>query len=361
MTNINNENGTGMENMIMPGMENTNKDLVTTETWKKLYVAADKLYSLRPWEHICEVDFAEIYLKSSDEPYYCSVTGMCEETAGISVYKGQEGLVSLSNYINSMEQPEYVSLNQKNCIECTWQTKNELNKRDLEAAEKAGCDYSSEVDRPRFRIHEVGLEPWYLEEDDAKTLTFVMNELSEAVKELAESGRQTEENDGKRIRRRFDEAEQKWINELLPPVKEVETVIESCTVKNEVLIRKLKKKRNTGAKIEFDMPYIPAPERLLFHNYRLFYPRMSMLCNVDKHSVESRHFFDMKDEPQDVAMNTIVSYMEKKGRPGKVYVRDAKIFGAISHICNRVGVEVILKPDLKMIDRCVEEFMSLLG
>ncbi|MCI8285149.1 MAG: hypothetical protein HFE90_07800 [Firmicutes bacterium] len=350
-----------MKNMIMPGMENTNKDFVAAETWKNLYGAADKLYSLRPWEYICEVDFAEIYLKNSAEPYYCSVAGMCEETAGISVYKGQEGLVSLSNYINSMDQPEYVSMNQKNCIECTWQTETKLNKRDIESEEKAGCDYDSEADRPRFRIHEVGFEPWYLEEDEAKTLTFVMNELYEAVKELTESGKQAEENNGKRIRRRFDEERQTWINELLPPVEEIETVIESCTVKNEVLIRKLKKKRSTGAKIEFDMPYIPTPERLLIHNYRLFYPRMSMLCNVDKHSVESRHFFDMKDKPQDVAMNTIISYIEKKGRPGKVYVRDAKIFGAISHICSSVGVEVILKPDLKMIDRCVEEFMSLLG
>lgn len=327
------------------------------EICSNLFDAADELRRLRPWETFCEIDVCEIYPRAESEPYYCSFTGMFEEKSGVSVYKGHSGLVSLSAFINASELPDYVAQSRRNCLTCMWGSKNENDRRDLALTKSAERKYQGNNEWPRFRLYETGYEPSHLDRTHQKELTAVMNALCDAIKEMHESGMLEKLNEGERIRRHYDEEKECWVNEVMPPVEKIEAVTDGCVITDELLIRRIKKKMVNGRYLEFDMPYIPVPLENEQKDRRI-YPRLCILCDAERPAMENQYFIQHGEDPRDVALGMLVKYMEEKGRPAGVYVRDAELFGIIGDLCTKVGSAVSFSPMLKVLDFFVEDIIN---
>lgn len=330
---------------------------VDKEICGPLFDAADELRRLRPWETFCEVDVCEIYPRAESEPYYCSVTGMFEDMYSLSVYKGHSGLVSLSAFINSADLPDYVAQSRRNCLACAWGSKNDDDRQDLALTKAAGRKYRESKEWPRFRVYETGYEPSHLNEIQMKELTQIINAFCSALREMADDGTLEKLNEGERIRRRFDEEEERWVNEVMPPVEKIEAVTDGCVITDELLVRRVRKKPLNGRYLEFDMPYIPVPLESP-HGGRRVYPRLCMLCDAERPAVENQYFIQHAEDPRDVALGVLVNYMEEKGRPAGVYVRDAELFGIIGDLCAKTGVALSFSPMLKVLDFFVEDVID---
>lgn len=327
------------------------------ELCRALFDAADELRRLRPWDKFCEVDVFEIYPRAESEPYYCSVAGMFEETFSMSVYKGHMGLVSLSAFINSADLPEYISQSRRNCLTCAWGAKNDDDRQDLALTKLAERKYRGNDEWPRFRVYETGYEPSHLNNVQIKELTNVINAMCDALKETGESGLLEKLNEGERIRRYFDEEEERWINDVMPPIEKIEAVTDGCVITDELLVRRIRKKPLNGRYLEFDMPYIPVPlERE--RSDRRVYPRLCILCDAERPAVENQYFIQHGEDPRDVALGILVNYMEEKGRPAGIYVRDAELFGIAGDLCAKTGVALSFSPMLKVLDFFVEDIIN---
>ena len=66
-----------------------------------------------------------------------------------------------------------------------------------------------------------------------KELTNVINAMCDALKETGESGLLEKLNEGERIRRYFDEEEERWINDVMPPIEKIEAVTDGCVITDE--------------------------------------------------------------------------------------------------------------------------------
>ena len=327
------------------------------ELCKALFDAADELRKLRPWDTFCEVDVCEIYPRAETEPYYCSITGMFEDTCELSVYKGHSGLISLSSFINSTDLPDYVSQSRRNCMTCMWGSKNDDDRQDLALTRMAEKKYHGNDEWPHFRLFETGYEPSYLNNLQIKEMTAVINALNDALREMSESGALEKMNEGERIRRRFDEETECWINEVMPPIEKIEAVTDGCVITDELLVRRIKKKPLKGRYLEYDMPYIPVPLENE-HGGRRVYPKLCILCDSERPAMENQYFLQEYDDPRDVALGMLVNYMEEKGRPAGVYVRDAELFGIINDLCVKTGVTLSFSPMLKVLDFFVDDIIN---
>ena len=329
-----------------------------TALLKRLYNAADLAAGLRLWETFCEVDICEIYLKDGREPYYCSIQGMFEDEHSISVYAGHDGLVSLSNYINGAELPDYVETSRKNCLECSWVSRGGLRRRDLAQIKAAGRKYRGAGAWPLFRHFETGCEPYYLDDDQMEILTLVLEELCRGFQEMKQEGQLEKTEEGARLRRMYDREKDCWVNDLLAPIEKIEAVSDGCLITDELLIRRLRKKPVNGCSLEFDMPYLPVRNGLTDDRGRSRLQRLCILCDSDKGSVEQQYFLTPVDDPRDVALGMLVNYIEEKGRPVTVYIRNTELYGIAGHLCSETGVELCLSNMLNMLDFFVEDIIE---
>jgi len=330
-----------------------------SEIMSALYDAADEMKRLEPWNTFCEVDLCEIYLKYSDEPYYCSFSGMFEDEYGVSVYRGHEGLISMSNVINASELPEYIAASRKNCLECVWVSREELTRRDLTLVKLAGKKYRGAGSWPLMRIFETGYEPYYLDEEEAMLLTEIMTQFNKAMNELQLSGELDDISEGERIRRSYNAEEECWVNELVAPIEQIKAVTDGCVITDELLIRRLMKKKNTGRSLEFDMPFLPVPvNNEDGREGRRRFPRLCIACDPDRGAVENQYYINNMEDPRDIALGMVVNYIESKGKPVAIYVRDTELFGVLGHLCGQIGVELCFSPMLKMLDFFVDDIIE---
>jgi hypothetical protein len=142
------------------------------------------------------------------------------------------------------------------------------------------------------------------------------------------------------------------------PIEQIEAVTDGCVITDELLIRRLKKKPVNGSSLEFDMPYIPAPISGNSPDGRCFYPRICIFCDTERASVENQYFINRTEDPRDIVLSMLVSYIEEKGRPASIYVRDAELFGIIGHMCDQIGVELYFSPMLNMLDFFVNDIID---
>lgn len=324
---------------------------------RKLYDAADRLKKLAPWKMFCEVDICEIGLKDQDEMFYCSMQGMFEDDQRISVYQGIGGLVSLSAYLNGSELPEYAAFSRKNCMECMWTGRNDLRRHDLGCVRLAEKKYRGHDAWPLFRRYETGYEPYYLSPSEMELMGEILTQLCNAIEELRGCGELEAMNEGERIRRMYDPEQDAWVNEILAPIEKIEAMTDGCVITDELLVRRLQKKNMNGRSLEYDMPYLPVPVQEEGLRGRRRYPRLCILCDADRAFVEGQYFIGPAEDPRDVALGMLVNYIEEKGRPQTIYVRDPEMLGIIGNLCSQARIEICFSPILKMLDFFVEDIM----
>lgn len=330
---------------------------ITLELWQELYEAAAQLKSLEPWKWFSEVDLAEIYLRGRDEPYYCSIQGMFDDKYGFDVYRGYDGLVSFSAYINSLDLPEYVSKNKRNCLSCTWGERARLKNRDLKLIKNLNLKYRGSSEWPLFRDIKAGYVPWFLDVQDTAEFISVMYEFIRVFSELVSKYDVDDINEGERIYTRYDEEDDCWYNEIVAPLNEIEAVTDGCVITDELLLRRLKLKRYNGAVLEFDMPYLPVSVKEGNPEKRPFYPRIVLLCDAYTLEDIDRCFMDIRENPGDTILNILIDYIEENGRPEEIYIRDADMFGIIGHLCRETDISVHMTNSLRAVDVFIQELV----
>ena len=338
--------------------KNYNMTQGSLAAWTRLLNAADEINKLALWDIFCEVDLAEVLLPGDTEPYYCCISGMFESPKGVSIYKGHMGLVSFSHYLNGIEMPDYIAESKRHCLECTWGPRADLRKRDMDVVKACERKYRGKEAWPIFRKHEPGYEPWFISDREAMEFAGVLEELVKAAKQLVSSESVAVMGNGYRISRRFDYEAAQYVNEFLPPIDKVEAVTEGCVITDELLIRRLRKKPCDGAVLEFDMPYLPMSVKGKGKDPRPFFPRMCIICDTRSGATTEQYMISRHDDPRDVALGLIIVYIEKYGRPSKIYVRDPEIFGIIGHLCSSVDIEVTFTPALHMLDYFIDDMVT---
>lgn len=328
------------------------------DNWSRLYDAADEIHRLKPWNLFYVTDLAEIHLEDEEEPYYVSMSGMFEEDPGISVYKGQKGLVSFSNYINLAESvPRYVTDSRKNSLELTWGPREELRKKDMEVIKSLGRSYRGRDAWPVFRELKTGLQSWYLTDEEVTVMAAVLEGLAKAYKSLMSERKLIDMEEGGRILWHKDPESGKWKAKLLSPVQKIEAVTEGCIITDELLIRRLKKMKRIDAVYELDLPYIPIPFGGKNGRERARYPRILMLADATTERAVDRYYLGEDTDPKDAVLASLISSIEAEGRPGMIYVRNPEVYSIIGHLCLNIEVPVSLTTSLKALDLCVQDMI----
>ncbi len=137
---------------------------------ERLYGLASDLYGMRPWRVLAEDNLIVARDSASGELCYCSVMGAFGEVFSMHAYVGTEGL----RQFRKIEAEEIADPGEfyasTHCIYVEFVPKAELLRQDRELLAALGHPQGRGLASPIFRTLRPGFLPWFVTEDEARTL-----------------------------------------------------------------------------------------------------------------------------------------------------------------------------------------------
>ena len=140
------------------------------QAMERLYGLTSDLYSLRPWQILDEDNLIVVRDSVSGELCYCSVMGALGEVLSMHAYIGAEGL----RQFRKMEAEEIADpgefLVSTPCVYVEFVPRSELQRQDRELLAALRHPQGRGLASPIFRTMRPGFLPWFVTEDEARTL-----------------------------------------------------------------------------------------------------------------------------------------------------------------------------------------------
>ena len=333
-----------------------NQNDPSIKQWEKLYDLADKIKSLEPWKYFLEMDIIEV-APPGEEPYYCSVMGSRNECNGIAIYRGKNGLAKFCKLMTETELPEFFGRNLLDAMALYWGDREELAPVDRKVIKSLGRSYRGRGEWPYFREFSPGLYPWYFTATDAEAAGEALEQVHEGIKDVLDSHSERILDEGKRICRRYNSTIGEWQSVTEPFVTEVEAETEACMITDELMLRRLLKKKRINSELEYDVPYIPFPIKGK-KGQRPYYPRIAVLADCVRGNIEIQYPFEAGDDLHSIVLWILSEYIEQTGRPKIIHVRDELFLGIISDFCKKLKIDVDMCGTLEVVDEYLESLLE---
>ncbi len=144
--------------------------------WSRLYEAAIRVKEMAPWDWMSETDVFGVQDPESGEMGFVSVMGALGEHYAVAVYLGPSGLYSFWNF----QELEPLALDEDfmamTHLQAAFENRSELTEQDRDLIKKLGLKFRGRQAWPMFRSYRPGYFPWYVETQEARLLTFALEQ-----------------------------------------------------------------------------------------------------------------------------------------------------------------------------------------
>jgi len=204
---------------------------------KRLYELASNLYGLHPWRVLDESQLILVRDSVSGELCYCSVMGMLGEVYSVHAYIGTESL----RLFRRMQVEEITEAGEffatQHSVSVEFVPKAELERQDRELLAALGHPQGRGLASPIFRTIRPGFHPWFVTEEEARTLAECIRAVIVICAEVAsqESAKFWELADTYPMVTRMEGAEPRYQVDLVKAVLPAEPPVMPVRLEEETL------------------------------------------------------------------------------------------------------------------------------
>jgi hypothetical protein len=312
---------------------------VTHEQWEQLYEVAKNIRLLAPWRRLHESQRITLLLPGRDEPVYIVVMGSGEMTYGIGVYPGYDSFGRLQKMVESEMDEENISAAfEQHCINLYFGDREELESKDKNVIKQLGLKFRGRNEWPYFRSMKPGFMPWYINHEEAELTIAALQNFAMACLAYAKNGLEIDFDNGETLLRFYDSEADVWYNAVIK-MPLAPFIQPKMVITDDILINKLKKKRQSKAKLGLAITYIPMPVQE--KNERPRIPRMAALADMGSGKLIDQ-VTDMEYETIGVAITELLTrYVEKNGRPASIAVSEEDVRDYIDDFATKLGIKLL--------------------
>lgn len=143
--------------------------------WKKLAETAVEFGKIAPWTWMEDAVFFGIRDRETDVVNYCCIMGSGGEFYAMSLYRDIAGLhsfIALRDGIFGTDP--FTTYHLQDCLMASFEPLEDLDETDTEILRAAGLQPEAGALVPRFRSHRPRQVPWYIDADEAETMTYAL-------------------------------------------------------------------------------------------------------------------------------------------------------------------------------------------
>jgi hypothetical protein len=149
------------------------------EPWRRLYEAAKRVKAVAPWDGMEETDFFGVRDPDSGEIGFVSVMGLLGEHFAVAAYRGLEGLygyweIHAQDPAEPGFEPERIM--EVPQIQASFEDRDLLETEDRAVIRSLGLRFRGRNAWPMFRSYRPGYFPWFLDAEEARFMTHVLEQ-----------------------------------------------------------------------------------------------------------------------------------------------------------------------------------------
>lgn len=159
----------------------------TLEEWRKLYDLMGKVKELAPWQWMKETDVFGIQHPETADLGFISVIGMLGEYSAVAVYLGPAALYELEDLQHADPSVFSAKILEIPQLQASFTGRQYLQKEDHEIIRQLGLRFRGKSAWPCFRSHQPGYMPWLIGADEARLLTWALEQTLEIAPRCKET------------------------------------------------------------------------------------------------------------------------------------------------------------------------------
>ena len=334
------------------------------ELWKTLYHLIDEIRELAPWKELYDMDLIGIQENGREEPVFCSVMGHevpeqnpdVRQYPGVCLYEGTEGLACFQQMMSvGMEEnllsADYIVGDQQSLM-LQWGERIHVPEQQLAVIKELGLKYHGKGNWPYVLSLKPRFAPYTPDEAEVRLLIETFVQLIEAVNALRENRAEVDFEKGEFCFRYFDLEQMNWMTApaRLPYVEEDCGVYE---ITDQALLEQLKTQPGNDQTLLLDAAYLTG--ELVDENYdRPLNPLACLMAEVESHKIVFHELIMPDEEEGRAAGCALICYIQERGLPKRVRVRNPRVAAGVSDLCQRLSIPLESGP-LPQIDGIVEQ------
>lgn len=324
--------------------------------WTRLYVLAEEILAIAPWEARCEAELFAIQPREGGPVYFASVMGNQGEHHAVAYYPGRESL-SQFRMAQMADVPdrlgvEMVLLTRQ--LQVAFEAKKHLIPPDLPILKALGRRYRGKW--PAFRSQRPARLPWIVDADEARDLTALMEQTLAVL-------RRGDEN----LFRPFDAPEfflRTWDGRDsvcrvadLPVLRHI--------VRAELPSGALDGLRKTAARLEADLCLLPAPVGDVPRGEAPYFPLLLLVADAASGIVVGMEMLSTADgvDPAFARIPAALTGILRKAGiiPAAIVARHPVLLSALASYRDAYGIKFEKADTLPAADQAIESIARFMG
>jgi len=348
-------------NKILKGVTPmTERKSPTMNEWKALYQAAEEFKKVAPWQWLWDADLICVKNPEDGITGYCSIMGRGGEHLALGVYLGDNGIRGFYDMLEGAENiPGHEIVHLQDCIICSFDDREFVEKDDMKIIKELGLKYRGKNEWPVFRRFEPGYYPWYISSEECRFLTVALQQALIIAIGIKKGTVVIDAENGVTVMRSINKDTEEWESsnmELFVPA----VSIAPTKIDNDILIKKLsklQKHRNTA--IEVGITYMPTPVR--DNEDRPYFPKLFIAADANAGAILKCEVFRNIDDNGATIINKLTEMFMESGLPSSIYLKNDKETAIIGDLCDKIGVNIKVKPTLIVIDELINAMSEDMG
>lgn len=348
----------------------------TQHEWKRLCEAAIQFRDLAPWNWMYEHQVFSLVNPEDGEVGYCSVLGTGGDLHALSVYRGEEGLLSFERIQQlgqdgkldgpgSLTDPD-VFLSQKSLM-VSFESSRDVDKRDRDVFQSLGLRFRGKQAWPVLRSYEPGCVPWFLTAKECRFLTVALEQAIVVAERLAENPNLLEEQPGCILTRTANDGGQggearEWVDDWPAwPYLDEEMDDEFANLPVQVDEMRLKRAMRAGKSSgawEVDITYAPFSVQ---EEERPYFPRLMLCVHNESSMVLTAYPAERRAEPAEFVDQFIRTMEQHKLYPEQIVVRRPEVGQMLIFVAHVLGADVLVSDVLPGVELTREEMQRFMG
>ncbi len=337
---------------------------VELESWRTLLERAIRIKELAPWTWMTEEMFFGIEDPDSGTIAYANVSGSFAERHAVIAYLGDFAFLSFLAACASPEPVDPHLVLEIRQIHLSFESRDALATEDRRILRALGLRFRGPGAWPCFRSVHPGHLPWFLEPEEVRLMTCVLEQTEQVATGVREDPRLLPRLDDGRylLRRRLTgPVGETWVNETreFPDSCEIPIVVNL----DEGLISHVRGLPQTNCTVEMDLAML-VDALIRGKGERPLFPYVLLV--VDARSGATLAYDVLSPRPSlegmwgDVVQATLGCFEDMGFVPGTIIVRSTLMEALACRVADVVGVEVLRSrslPNLEAALCCVKELL----